>query len=170
MIRWIGFVLVVSGAAAAGISMAAAVRRSGEFYRQAQMALLHMKAEIEFKLTPLAEICGQLAVSCRQPLAGIFGAVETSLHLAPGRPCGVQMRRALQQKGLSMPEELKKTLTELFDTLGKQDVYAQLRAIDMAERRLQSALDELQREKKDRCRSYRVIGVCAGLAVAVILI
>ena len=168
MIRWLGFILVVSGGAATGIFMARSVRRKLEVCRELISALELMRGEIEFRLTPLGEICKQLGEVCKKPLGPVFSQIADDFISAPGRPSGVQMRRALQ--GQPLPEEPKAVLTELFDSFGKQDVYAQLRAIDLAERRIQLTLDELQGEKKERCQIYRMIGVCTGLAVAVILI
>lgn len=167
MIRWLGFILVFSGGAATGILMAHSVRRKLEIYRELISALELMRGEIEFRLTPLGEICKQLSSVCKKPLSLIFSHVADDFISAPGRPSGVQMRRAL--RGQTLPEAAKVVLTELFDSFGKQDIYAQLRAIDLAERRIQLTLDELQREKKERCQTYRTIGVCTGLAVAVIL-
>lgn len=168
MIRWFGFILVVSGASAAGIFMSHSVQRKAEICTELISALEFMRGEIEFRLTPLGEICNHLGLVCKKPLGQVFSFVADALKSAPGRPSGVQMRRALQRQPL--PEEAKVVLTELFDSCGKQDVLSQLRAIDLAERRMQLTLDVLQKEKNERCRTYRMIGICAGLAVAVILI
>lgn len=170
MIRWIGFVLVVSGAAATGMTMAANVKRTVNLLREWVNILREMRSEIEFHLTPLGELCGILADGASAPIKNILYSVEKKLSDVPGRPAGIQMRESLSVNGQGIPVELKKIIIDLFDALGRQDVYAQIRAIDMAQQRTQSALQSLESEKKDRCRTYRVISVCAGIAIAVILI
>lgn len=170
MIRWVGFIFVVSGAAAAGMTMAAGVKRAVNLLREWSCILREMRSEIEFHLTPLGELCGILADNASDLLKPVFYSVKMKLSDVPGRPAGIQMREALSLYGQRIPIELRKIIIELFDALGRQDVYAQMRAIDIAQQRTQLALDTLEKDKAERCRSYRVISVCAGIAVAVILI
>ena len=44
------------------------------------------------------------------------------------------------------------------------------RAIELAQERLRAELAEVQAGSRARCRSYETIGICAGLALAVILL
>lgn len=52
--------------------------------------------------------------------------------------------------------------------LGKYDLPGQLRAVDLAMDRLRSLLEQCQAEQRSRIRSYCTLGVCAGLAIAII--
>ena len=55
-------------------------------------------------------------------------------------------------------------------SLGKFDAAGQVSAIELAAGRLRQELQALESRRRERCRSYETIGVCAGLALAVILL
>lgn len=170
MIRWVGFILIVFGGAASGVLLAADVRRSLRQCRAVQNVLAYMKAEIEFHLTPLDEITKQVSAMMPHPLSAIFQSVSRDIRRMPGVPAGSLMRRALNVQRSKLAPELHGILAELFELLGKQDVLAQVRAVTLAEARLEQEIRRIDTEKKDRCRTYRTIGICAGLAIAVVLI
>ena len=75
-----------------------------------------------------------------------------------------------QTKALTLSARARQTLCTLAFSLGKFDVGGQLRAITLAQAHLRAELDELQSGSRARCRSYETIGVCAGLALAVLLV
>ena len=54
--------------------------------------------------------------------------------------------------------------------MGRFDAAGQARSVALAADRLRLMLAELEAGKRARCRSYRTIGICAGLALAVILL
>ena len=53
---------------------------------------------------------------------------------------------------------------------GKCDLDGNLRALDLALGRLREEARQLQGSAAARCKTYVTLGVCTGLAVAVILI
>lgn len=170
MIRWIGILFIVFGATATGLTMAANVKHTVKTMQKFISILCEMRAEIEFHLTPLGELCGKISEKAEAPLKNVFKNVQQRLYAVPGRPVGIQMREAIFHCGQTVPRDLKDILTDLFDALGKQDVYAQLRAIDLAHKRTENALNTLENDKNERCKTYRIISICAGIAAAVILI
>ena len=58
----------------------------------------------------------------------------------------------------------------LFDSLGKYDTEGSVQAIDLALSRLREEAKALQSGAAARCRTYLTLGICTGLAMAVILI
>ena len=80
------------------------------------------------------------------------------------------MRRALHGYRDKIAPETASILEELFEQMGRHDVLAQIRAIELAETRLQAEIEHIHTDKLERCKAYRTIGICTGLAVAVILI
>ena len=54
--------------------------------------------------------------------------------------------------------------------LGKYDLDGNLQALDLALGRLREEARQLQGSAAARCKTYVTLGVCTGLAVAVILI
>ena len=58
----------------------------------------------------------------------------------------------------------------LFESLGKYDLEGSVQALDLALSRLREEAKTLQNGAAARCRTYLTLGICTGLAVAVILI
>lgn len=79
-----------------------------------------------------------------------------------GRRCGGRRDSASRR--------VRTTLMSLFDTLGKYDLDGNLQALDLALGRLREEARQLQGSAAARCKTYVTLGVCTGLAVAVILI
>ena len=71
---------------------------------------------------------------------------------------------------LSLAMPARQTLLTLGASLGEFDLDGQSRALELALARLSSQLRRLEEGSGARRRSYATIGVCAGLAVAVILL
>lgn len=62
------------------------------------------------------------------------------------------------------------TILSLFDSLGRYDLEGSVQALDLALSRLREEVKALQNSAAARCRTYLTLGVCTGLAAAVILI
>lgn len=170
MFRFLGAIFIIGGAAAGGIIISANVKQSIKLHYDWLQILQLFHSEIEFKLTSMSDLCIQV-MECSSPVfKNIFNSMYVSLVDAPGKSIGVQMHHAIDAYGGSLPKELKKIMTELFDVLGHQDVYAQLRAIDYAKYRTNIVLNSLEKDKTEKSHSYRVIGVCAGVAIAIVLL
>lgn len=169
MIRMIGFVLIVSGASCAGIRQAACVRRSYLLYEDFRMALVWLKNEIQTALTPLEQAFGVVSGLIPNPLAGLFAVLANGIRRDPG--CStVSVASRYFTSGSEIPAELQDVVYDLLRMLGRQDTAAQVNALELALSRTEVLRTKLEREKTERCRSYRTLGVCAGLALAVILI
>ena len=69
-----------------------------------------------------------------------------------------------------LPESVGKLLKELGKTLGRFDLPGQLRGIEGVRRSSRKALDQLERNRDVRLRSYQTLGLCAGAALAILLI
>ena len=110
-------------------------------------ALLRIRHELQYRLTPLPEIFAQtctVGYACRQALA--------------------------QTRGLSLSSAARGTILSLFDSLGRYDLEGSVQALDLALSRLREEVKALQNSAAARCRTYLTLGVCTGLAAAVILI
>ena len=132
-----------------GLGLARTVRR-----QQAQTlafidAVLRIRHELQYRLTPLPDV---------------FLAADTC---TVGYACRQALRRT---EGLCIPAGVRTALMSLFDTLGKYDLDGNLQALDLALGRLREEARQLQGSAAARCKTYVTLGVCTGLAVAVILI
>jgi len=169
LIRMIGFVLIVSGASCAGIRQAAYVRRSYLLYEDFRMALVWLKNEIQTALTPLEQAFGLVSGLISNPLGSLFAILSSRIKTDPS--CStVRVAAQFFTSRPEIPAELQDVVYDLLRMLGRQDTAAQVNALELALSRTEALRKRLEQEKTERCRSYRTLGVCAGLALAVILI
>ena len=80
------------------------------------------------------------------------------------------MRRILCIYPEYMQPEEKAILEELGETLGSTDVQGQLESLGAHRDALRELISEAERERREKGRLYRILGVTAGLFAAVILI
>ena len=163
--------MLTLASAAAGFGFARAVRR-----RQRQLtaligALDYCKNEILYRFTPLPELFSGLAKGEEPAVAAFFEACAAKMEASCSASPQAVIREAMQQTpGLEWSAQTRETLQDLAFSLGRFDVEGQGRAIDLAQTRLQRELEEIRAGSRSRCRSYETLGICAGLALAVILL
>ena len=156
MIRMIGAALVVLSSGAVGFGFARAVKLQCAQLEGLLWALDTMQSEMSARLTPLR----------RQRPSG-FRKKSRDILL----PVPVCFKRGFQQaKGFRPGDESVQALYGLSLNLGRFDLESQLAAIERTKASVTAALLALQGQKRARCRSYETIGICAGLALAVMLL
>ena len=171
MLKLIGLSLILAASGAVGAGLAGTVRR-----QQAQTlalidALLRIRHELQYRLTPLPEIFAALGSSRNREIAEFFSRLAALLSSAQTCTVGYACRQALAQtRGLSLSSAARGTILSLVDSLGRYDLEGSVQALDLALSRLREEVKALQNSAAARCRTYLTLGVCTGLAAAVILI
>ena len=79
------------------------------------------------------------------------------------------MYAALRRSG-EIPARVRRLLVQLGHTLGRFDLPGQLQGIQAVRKRCEESLASVQKNRDDRLRSYQTLGICAGAALAIILI
>ena len=122
-------------------------------------------------LTPLPQLFSALSACRQKDVALFFEAAGRALSVPPGCTVPVSFKRGFQASSNFAPgQEAAQALYGLSLGLGRFDLESQLAAIERAKGSITSVLLQLQAQKRARCRSYETIGICAGLALAVILL
>ena len=171
MIRMIGAGLVVLAAALAGFGCAASVRAQCAQLEGLCWALAYMKSEISSRLTPLPLLFSSLAQCRQKDIAAFFGEAGRALSVPPGCTVPVSFKRGFAAApALRLGGTCVQALYGLAMGLGRFELESQLAAIEACRRTVEQELLIVQAQKRARCRSYETIGVCAGLALAVILL
>ena len=112
-----------------------------------------------------------LGGSRNREIAEFFSRLAALLSSAQTCTVGYACRQALAQtRGLSLSSAARGTILSLFDSLGRYDLEGSVQALDLALSRLREEVKALQNSAAARCRTYLTLGVCTGLAAAVILI
>lgn len=165
--KLMGILFVVIACGSAGFRIAASLKQKCALYELILRQLAMMKQEICFHATPLAQVFALLAASCGGTLAQIWEETAKQMDNHPWTPPQYAMDLAL--KGAKEPL-LEPILLPLCTQLGKYDVDAQRKAIEAAEEQTASLLHEMQQERSVKSKTYQTMGICAGLAAAVLLI
>ena len=154
-----------------GLGLARTVRR-----QQAQTlafidAVLRIRHELQYRLTPLPDVFLALQESREAAVAAFFSGLAGSLSAADTCTVGYACRRAMAQTGgLQLTAGTRSALLALFDALGRYDLEGNLQMLELALDRLRAEARTIQSGSRARCKTYISLAVCTGLAIAVILV
>lgn len=169
MLKWIGAALVIAGCGMFGFSAASTHRREEAALRQLIGALDYMQCELQFRLTPLPELCRQAAQQSRTMIGQVLLmlADELECQLSPDvESCMV----AVLHCGEDMPERTKRAFEMLGTSLGRFDVEGQVRGLESVRTFCRGELEALSVNREARLRSYQTLGLCAGAALAILFV
>ena len=156
MMKLLGAALIVIAASSVGIRMSLSVRAEDRDLRQLQRVLEYMLCEIQGSLTPAQQLCERAGDLCRGQLRQLMQDCAAGIGAQEAADVGQIMEVC--------------HLRVLCEILGKYDREEQSRAMENLIDRVADSIAQLQQGKADRCRSYEVLGVCAGCALAIILL
>ena len=129
-----------------------------------------MRCEIGSSLTPAAQLCELAAGICKGALRDVFLAAAQRMALQEDADVGAVMEAVLLCFGSRLPISCICRLRELGSILGAYEAQEQLQALEALIGRVNGSVDELRSGAAERCRSFEVMGVCAGCALAIILL
>lgn len=134
-------------------------------------ALYTVRRELQYRLTPLPAVFPALCEGQNAQVNAFFSDMGAQLCAAQTCTVGYACRHALRRtKGLQLSGRTRAALLQLFDALGKYDLDGNLQLLSVTAQQLEAELSQLQAAGRARCRTYAALGVCTGLAVAVILL
>ncbi len=168
-LRIMGAVLVVAACAGFGFRMAAAYRRQEQLLLKLLGLLEFMGSELEYRMTDLPTLCEKVAGQASGPLKKIFMqlALELRSQVSPDADCCMAVA---VDKTSGLPELIKDVLRELGRCLGQFDLQGQLHQLELVKARCAGYMDELRTHRDQRTRSYQTLGICTGIALAILLI
>ena len=171
MIRWAGVIFIVASASSMGIRVALSLRRRCALLRQLMTALQLMKNEISFCGTPLPQTFALMAAACDGPLEQLFSQIAKDMDKRRWLTPLAAMQQALKNvPELPQGDRIALILLELSGKLGKYDLDSQRQGIDLALAQLEEERQKAEREQSLKGRTYETLGVCAGLAAAILLL
>lgn len=168
-LKFIGAAFIIAGCGGVGFSMAATHRREEKALRQLIRALDYMGCELQYRLTPLPELCRCAASESGGAVsqALLYLAVELESQVAPDAASCMNVALS-RTRGL--PQRARKNLQLLGSSLGKFDLQGQLTGLEAARKQCRRELEELSRDRDVRLRSYQTLGLCAGSALAILFL
>lgn len=167
--KWIGAALIILGCGGFGFSLAALHVREETLLRQLIGILDYMECELQFHMTPLPDLCRQAGQEGQGKLHLVFLSLSQELdqHLSPD--VNACMTTALGQI-TDIPKHTESNLKLLGASLGRFDLNGQLLGLEAVRVNCRKDLQELTTNRDARLRSYQTLGICAGAALAILLI
>lgn len=168
-IKWIGALLVILGCGGVGFTMAASYRREERSLRALHRALDYMTCELQFRLTPLPELCRQAGKDCGGPAGQVLTALSRELESQISPDADSCMYAALS-KLEGIPGSTEEALRLLGKCLGRFDLNGQLQGLEQVRAYCRRELSALESGRDQRIRGYQTLGVCAGAALAILFV
>ena len=168
-LRLIGAFLVIAACSGVGFSMAGNYKKQEVCLRQIIKAIDIFSCELEYRLSPLSNICRTVSETVEGSIGQVFCLLADKLEeqLCPDAVCC--MYSVLQEEP-RLPQICRSYLTQMGQTLGKFDISGQLSELASVKVNCTEALDALRLNRDVRIRNYKTLGLCAGAALAILLI
>ena len=96
--RWFGAALVIAGCGGFGFSIASGYKREEGILRQLLRALNYMEWELQYRLTPLPELCRQAGKETRGTLREVFFNLARELEWQTSPDAASCMTAALKPR------------------------------------------------------------------------
>ncbi len=169
--KLVGILIIVLSAGSVGFRIAASLKKRCKLLRQLSTALQVLKNEISFCGTPLPQAFALMAVSVQDTPERVFSSVARQMEQRRWLTPQHAMEQALtEQPELGHDADTADLLIKLAAGLGKYDRDSQLQTIEKVGAELESLLQAAEQERSIRSRTYETLGICAGLAVGILLI
>lgn len=165
----LGAVLIVGGCGGFGICLGTSVRREIRELEGLLRGLELMENQLQYRLTPLPELCRMAGKEASGTVGRVFFQLSRELDRQTAPEAAGCMQAALKKyPGLS--PELGRALARLGRDLGRFDLPGQLRGLERARERCYGLLENIRKNRGARLGEYRTLGLCAGAALAILLL
>lgn len=168
-LKWIGAIIIIACCGGFGFSMAAAYQREEKAMRTLMQAVEFMICELEHRVTPLPELCRMAGLEAGGSVGNVLQTLSARLeqHLTCDAPkCMEEVLSSASQ----LPWRTRHNLKQLGQTLGRFALSGQISGFKAAAALCQRDLDSLAQDKDAKLRSYRTLGICAGVALVIIFL
>lgn len=169
MMKWIGALLIIGGCGMFGVSLAAAHRREEKALVSLISALDYMQCELQYRLTPLPDLCRQAGEQNKTQIGHVLLmlARELECQLSPDVESCME---AVLQSDMNLPGRSRVAFENLGRSLGRFDLDGQVRGLESVRTFCRTELEKLGKDRDVRLRSYQTLGLCAGAALAILMI
>jgi stage III sporulation protein AB len=168
-LRWIGAALIVAGTGSVGFKMVNGVQKESSLLRELIQSLDLMCWELECRRPPLHQLCCAASRDEHGGVARVLRELSSELERRIAPDAGSCMAATLK-KIKDLPPSVRELFTELGTSLGRFDLEGQLEGLEAVKRSAQRKLTTLEEGKKERLRSYQTLGICAGIALAILFL
>ena len=169
MYKLLGAGLVVIASGGVGLSMVVAYKNEVRCLRVILAALSYMKCELQFHSTSLPILCKKAAAVATGPVKQYFEELSNELdsQICPDiQSCSLHALSKVKQ----LPKTINEIIIDFSSTLGSFDLMGQLKGLDHSIEQAERMLEKLSAGQEQRLRNYQTLSLCAGAALAIILV
>lgn len=168
MLRWIGAGMIILGCGGFGVMIAASYRKELNALKKLIAALDFMECELQYRMSALPDLCRQTAANCDGVIRNVFSSLASELEDQIS-PDVQQCMQSVLGRTKAVPSQTAEALSQLGNSLGRFDLQGQLRGLESARQECRVKLNKLSGNADVRIRSYQTLGICAGAALAILL-
>lgn len=168
-LRIAGAVLIISGCGWFGFSMANDVRKQERSLRELIRAVEYMECELQFRQTPLPQLCHNTAQTVSGDVRRVMLLLEQELERRVFADVPACMDAALKKMSSCSPT-VWTAMGNLGRHLGQFDLTGQISCLRSFRAECEDKRKQLSKNRDDRLRSYQTLGLCTGAALAVLLL
>ena len=169
MLKLLGALCLIVGAATPGFAAAARLRARVDCVRAFSEALELMERELSFRLTPMPVLLEKLASGAAPPVDHFFLLCARGLGELGTRSMAQIWRGSLETAGLPLGTEERQVLRGLGEVVGRYDGEGQREALALARVRLDQCLARAEEERSRLGRVYSTLGLAAGSLLVILL-
>ena len=169
IVKWIGALFIILGCGGFGVMLTINHRREVTTLNQLIVALDNMDHQLLYQHTPLPDLCRYVCQFSSGVIRDYFQKLAERLEEqnAPNvNQCATEVLKTMP----CMPASAALVLNELGCTLGALDLRGQVSAIESATVSCKDLLNGLTKNQEERLRNYQTLGLCAGAALAILLV
>ena len=167
-LKIIGVIFVVVGCAGFGFLVAGSARYHTCLLQQLLRVLNTMECELQYRMPTLPDLGRISAEACSGRLRSAFLDFSDSLDTCTEVNVSQCMLKAVGKT--PFPKEIERLLLILGDSLGRFELEGQLRGIAFVRKTCEHMLNNSMSNQSVRLRSYQTLAVCAGAALAILLV
>lgn len=165
----IGAMIIIFACGGCGFLTAAHHNANIRFLQSLILGLDFMVCELQYRATPLPQLCRQTGERCNEKVGQIFMELADELESQISPNVGICMTTVLSRFS-ELDPMVSESLLELGNQLGQFDISGQVRGLENCRGHCISMLDQLTTNKDSRLRSYQTLGLCAGAAIVILFI
>lgn len=169
IIKWFGAALIVGGCGGFGLALAWGSRREENQLSQLVRVLEFLETELQYRLTPLPELCLLASGEVGGCLGNVFRDLSAALSDRIHPDAGSCMSDVLQRCD-DLSGRLRRHLRYLGKSLGRFDLPGQLQGLRSVRCACETDIRTLRSQKDVRLRSYQTLSLCAGAALVILFV
>ncbi len=169
ILKLIGAVFVIASCGGVGFRMAADHRFEERNFRQLIGVLDYMECELQYRLTPLPQLCRQASKESGGLLGKVFCELAVEMEAQVSPDVAMCMTTAVEKTAKLSPL-VREELLLLGRSVGRFDMEGQLKGLESARQDCRRRLEALSYNRDTRLRSYQTLGLCAGAALAILFV